>query len=50
MEYGRDVPYGPASEEDIANYTKALQSGKSYFSKGHHGFELKFYVVQDNKS
>lgn len=41
--------YGPASEEDVAAYTKALQEGKTYISKGHHGFTMKFYVKAASK-
>ena len=43
-EFECNEEYGPASEEDILSYQKALKEGKSFISKGHHGYELKFYV------
>jgi hypothetical protein len=43
-EYDRGVKYGPASDEDCAAYTKALQSGTPYILKGHHGYSMRFTV------
>jgi hypothetical protein len=45
-EYDTGHPYGPASEQDVEFWKKAQQSGKDYFGKGHHGYELKVYVAK----
>lgn len=43
-EFPSGTKYGPASSEDVARFQQALQEGKQFIEKGHHGYNLKFYV------
>ncbi len=45
-EYDTGHKYSPASEEDVVEFQKALSSGKGFFSKGHHGYSLRFVVKE----
>ena len=36
--------FGPASEEDCQEYSKALQNGARFITRGYHGYELRFIV------
>lgn len=44
FEYDNGREFGPASDEDQAAYTAALQSGQSFITKGYHGISLKMTV------
>ncbi len=43
-EFDNGKQFGPASDEDAAAYTKALQEGKQYITRGYHGYTLKMVV------
>lgn len=37
---------GAASEEQLAKYKKALEAGKKYVVDTRHGYEYKYYVLE----
>lgn len=47
-EYERQVPYAPASEEDVLAWELAISAGKNHISKGSHGIKKRFTVKDRN--
>lgn len=44
FQYDNGEHFGVASDEDITAYTKALQEGRPFITRGYHGYNLKMTV------